>query len=555
MKWIPLFVLLSSGCASLTGDIAAPPHPQAAPVTPMAPGTLGDLLSAEIALNQGQPAVAFDFLHRQAQATGDRALIRRAARVGTQAGPANALRSAIAFADAEPESFEAQALVARAYLTDGNAARAAGALHAAALLRADQPLGFVRDLINDKPALAQQLTDALGDDDGNGLAIEIVRAHAIEQATGPRAALTVIKALAARHPKDLGALSELARLSQQTGDIEAAISALRQARRYHPDNLGLTQTLAQLLVGETDYASAIGLFDDLIALADDPAPYRLSQAMLAMELEQLDLAEQRAQEIIDQVDYRDDALLLLGTVAIRQGRLGDARGHLSQVRGDSFLSARFRFAEAAIAQTPQAIAAWFDEARAVRPDLAAALTLSRAQIIADSGDKAAALQVLDGAIERSPDDTELLYGRAMMRDGDDLAGIEADLNKTLALDPDDASALNALGYTYADANLKLEQALSLIGRALAIRPDDPAILDSMGWVEYRLGNLATAAQWLERALALLKDAEIGAHLGEVQFAMGLQDQARATWRDAQTHDADNPVLIETLDRLIGSQSP
>ena len=127
--------------------------------------------------------------------------------------------------------------------------------------------------------------------------------------------------------------------------------------------------------------------------------------------------------------------------------------------------------------------------------------------------------------------------------------MEADLLKALELEPGNASIQNALGYTYADANQNLDQALELIGQALAQRPDDPAILDSMGWVTFELGNLMQALDWLERAYEQLPDAEVGAHLGEALFVDGQTDRALQILQENWDENDPNPILLDTLERL------
>ena len=119
----------------------------------------------------------------------------------------------------------------------------------------------------------------------------------------------------------------------------------------------------------------------------------------------------------------------------------------------------------------------------------------------------------------------------------------------LAENPNNAHALNALGYTLADATDRVQEAYDLISRALSMRPDDPFILDSMGWVQYRLGNNTDAIGYLERALSIRSDAEIAAHLGEVLWVMGETDRAREVWTKAKQEHPDNHVLNETIERF------
>jgi tetratricopeptide (TPR) repeat protein len=134
----------------------------------------------------------------------------------------------------------------------------------------------------------------------------------------------------------------------------------------------------------------------------------------------------------------------------------------------------------------------------------------------------------------------------------DFAWMERDLLRLLEQDPDHADALNALGYTLADRNERLDEAFAYVARALKLRPDSPAILDSMGWVLYRQGDLAQAAGYLRRALELNQDDEIAAHLGEVLWMSGQHAAARAVWREGLTHAPDSDKIRSAIERLQAS---
>ena len=161
-----------------------------------------------------------------------------------------------------------------------------------------------------------------------------------------------------------------------------------------------------------------------------------------------------------------------------------------------------------------------------------------------------AVAVYDRGLQALPDDTRLLYARALLND--DLDHVDAavrDLRRVLELKPDDPNALNALGYTLADRTDRQAEALQLIKKALNLKPDEPAIMDSMGWVEYRLGNLDAALKQLRTAYDKQPDPEIAAHLGEVLWASGQKDEARKIWEQGRKKDAKNKVLLETIQRL------
>ena len=127
--------------------------------------------------------------------------------------------------------------------------------------------------------------------------------------------------------------------------------------------------------------------------------------------------------------------------------------------------------------------------------------------------------------------------------------MEAQLRRVIELKPDHHHAYNALGYSFADRNQRLPEAKELIERALKLAPGEPFIIDSLGWVEFRLGNLPEAAKLLRQAHAGRPDVEIAAHLGEVLWASGAQDEARRVLADAAQREPGNEALRETLTRL------
>ena len=131
----------------------------------------------------------------------------------------------------------------------------------------------------------------------------------------------------------------------------------------------------------------------------------------------------------------------------------------------------------------------------------------------------------------------------------DLAGMERLLRKVMADKPDYHHAYNALGYSFAERNVRLPEARQLIQKALEYAPGDPFISDSLGWVEFRMGNKAEALRILETAFKSRPDPEIAAHLGEVLWSLGQRDRAQAVWRDGLLLNNENETLQETLKRL------
>jgi tetratricopeptide (TPR) repeat protein len=198
-----------------------------------------------------------------------------------------------------------------------------------------------------------------------------------------------------------------------------------------------------------------------------------------------------------------------------------------------------------------------DEARqAIRavperqPDDARNKLLAEAQLLRDHQQPEQSYRMLADELKDDPDDETLLYDAAMAAErADRLPDMERLLRRLIELNPKSASAYNALGYSMADRGVRLQEARALIEKAVELSPDDHFIQDSLGWVEFRLGRPQQARRILEAAYRKRPDAEIGAHLGEVLWALGQHDTARAKWREAQQLDPENETLVKTLRRL------
>ena len=176
--------------------------------------------------------------------------------------------------------------------------------------------------------------------------------------------------------------------------------------------------------------------------------------------------------------------------------------------------------------------------------------LTEVQLLLDEKKLGEARELLNKANADSPDDVDLVYQEAMVDERlNRLDDMERLLRRILVLQPDNSQALNALGYSLADRNLRLDEALTMVRQAHELSPADPFIVDSLGWVEYRMGHFDKAATLLAQAYSSRKDTEIAAHLGEALWADGKHDEAAQVLRDAHKLDAGNEVLKKTMTRL------
>lgn len=298
----------------------------------------------------------------------------------------------------------------------------------------------------------------------------------------------------------------------------AALEQFQEVLKHDPENTTALMSAGLLSIQEEQYKAARKYLARHLKLTPENDQIRIYLGQIAEEEERYAAAEKWYREVSDQSQLFD-ARLRLGTVIHERDGTEAAMAHLDALNTD-------------------------DEDEFVRLALTKELVLRRADELER------AKSVLDDAVARYPANGDLLYARGLLSARlNRINEHEQDMRTLLEEDPNNAHALNALGYTLADATDRFDEALELISKALQMRPDDPFILDSMGWVHYRLGNHEDAVEYLERALSQREDAEIAAHLGEVLWVIGDRERARDIWKRARQEDPDNHVLNETIERL------
>ena len=175
---------------------------------------------------------------------------------------------------------------------------------------------------------------------------------------------------------------------------------------------------------------------------------------------------------------------------------------------------------------------------------------TQASLLAKAKRDKDAFELLENAVKNLPNTPELIYDYALAAERvNKLDIMERELRKTISAKPDFAAAYNALGYSFADRNINLDEAVTLIEKALTLSPNDHYMLDSLGWAYYRKGKLDKAIKYLEQAYQINQDPEIAAHLGEVLWQKGRHVEAKKIWTDAINKNPDNEVLISTTNKF------
>ena len=326
---------------------------------------------------------------------------------------------------------------------------------------------------------------------------------------------------------------------------------LQQALEDHPQDKRLRLQYARLLTA-SDMAAAREQFEILSAQSPRDGDLLLSLALINREIGDDLAAKAYLRQMLALEQRMDEAQYYLGRIAESEEDTQGALYHYKQVEeGREYLSANSRIGLILIAAGQlEKNHEWFHQQRAANPLGREQLYGLEADLLIQAGAPEEAMKVLNQALEETPDTTSLLYARSMLAEQrDDLVLMEADLRAIIANEPDNSTALNALGYSLANRTERYEEALTLISQALELEPDEPAILDSMGWVLYRTGRYEEALDYLTRAYTAFPDPEVAAHLGEVLWVNGDTDTATQVWQGALLKDPNHEILLSTLKRL------
>ncbi len=391
--------------------------------------------------------------------------------------------------------------------------------------------------------------DALGP--GNEVDVLIARAVLLQSIDENALALERVREVLTLDPENYQAILIEAQVYQNLGDTEKAYSRIEQALRDTPDNARLRLQYARLLA-KTDLARSEEQFRILVEQQPDDAELRLSLALVYHETGQYERMSEQLNALLATGQQQNAAHFYLGQEAERQGDDEVAIAHYLKVKPSPIFGAAMARGGELINRIrgPAALGEAMTKLRERWPEQQLRLLLLESELRTESGDLDGAWRVLSTALAEQPDEPALLYARSMVSEKrGDVAALEQDLRRMLALDPDDSLALNALGYSLANLTDRFSEALALISRALELKPDDPAILDSMGWVQYRLGNREQALANLRNAYERFPDHEVAAHLGEVLWVMGRTNEARMVWGKGLASTPDSAIIHATTERL------
>ena len=335
----------------------------------------------------------------------------------------------------------------------------------------------------------------------------------------PPSGLEWLETFIVTHPDAKSATGALAQLYVEQGRFGDARALMQKLWDREPSSRDLEFGVASIALQMKDYAEAERLLSDLKSAGyGESGAIDLYLAQIAEETHQYDKAIEHYRAVTEG-ERAWLAKLRIGALYGKQGRVAEARQ-------------------------------WLAGLDAVTLEQKVQVKQAEAQMLRDAGENDAAYRVLADGLVEHPDTPDLIYDLAMVAEKlDKIDEAESRLKRLVELKPDDAQALNALGYTLVDRTARTDEGLEFIQRAHKISPKDPFILDSLGWAFYRKGQLDEAERYLRQALEGRRDAEIAAHLGEVLWRKGEHDQAKALWKAQLDSTPDNAVLKETVKRF------
>jgi tetratricopeptide (TPR) repeat protein len=402
----------------------------------------------------------------------------------------------------------------------------------------------------------------------------------------PEAAVTtVLQKLVGQFPNLTEAHYALAQAALQSDNLALGLEHANKARELGPywSPAGLLLARAQMLNGQTDAGLATAR---AVLEQDNQDSHRLEYALMLMQAgkeeegrkeltalatsENTALVVERALADIDfQMGNRDSAakrfsgliatgrfvyesLFYLGAIAESRDSIEDALQLYGRVTSGEFAiaaqsrAARLKTDQQGLEQGLKHL----EEFAATRPQYRIESIAARASLLANSGDRAGALALLDSALEQYPDASELRFARVFQLESMDRVD-EAikELRALVENRPGDPVALNALGYTLVDRTRHHREGLELIEQSLQQTPDNGAVLDSMGWALHRADRNDEALEYLQRSRRRINDPEVEMHLGEVLLALGRKDEARETLQKALERYPDNEKLKQRIGAL------
>lgn len=518
--------------------------------------TLYDLLVAEIAGQRNRIDITLVNYIQQARSTRDPGVIRRALNAAQYAKDAEAIKElALLWKDVEPENPSPYQLLAYHYSLSKDYAQAIENIDTVIALGGRISVESLaigsQSLPDEDKQLLLELYQRLREKHPDSLPVQyslaIVQTHLGDKTS----ALENLEEILAKDEDFESAyvLKSNILLDKSKEEAEAFVS---KAYERYPANHTLGRIYASLLINRKELATAADIFADLMKRYPQTPAFQLSYALVLLEDKRVDESRENLEQLLEAGVHQNEAHFYLGRIADTNQELDKAVYHYTSIAGGTHQQASLERAAYLLIQAER-VEEGIDvlaRARAKHPDQAPTLWGLQYKLLNSLEDNESAKATLNEALNEFPENEDLLYARAMHFERENqLDAMEQDLRKIMAINPQNAVAMNALGYTLADRTDRIDEAYQLVAMALNLKPENPAVMDSMGWVLFKKGQNEQALLFLLNAFQKFNDGEIGAHLGEVLLSLNQTTEAHEIWTRSFQLNPEHPVLIKTLQRL------
>lgn len=545
---------------TLEQEITAP-EIRPAPVRPnikLTEDIMFKVLVAEVAGQRGKLDISVQNYMELARSTRDPVVIERATRIAVYArNDEAALEAAQLWSEVDPNSTDAYQVMAVMSMRKGDIDAALKHLETILAMsqgEIDQKLWMIANFLGreEDQAAVMELMERLMQSHMNDAEAIYAYAHVAARLGDLERAETLLERVLELKPGNEAAVMTYLSLLQRSGNTNKALKWLEQALADAEDDFNMRMAYARLLTDAKRFDDARRQFEILQVQAPNSVDTLYALGLLYLQTSRLDDAEKKFLRLTELKKRVFDANYYLGRIAEERDQFDQAADYYRGVHGgENYLDANIRLSLILARQGE------VDKALAnIRSIDQQSGNINRLIVIQAEGEILTnekryeeAMALFDSEINKNPH-PDLLYSRAMLAEKmGRLDVLEADLKQILADDPDNATALNALGYTLADRTERYDEAYDYIKRAYELSPGDFYILDSMGWILYRLGRLDEAVDFLQQALALRNDPEIAAHLGEVLWVMGDKEAAREVWDTALQATPTDDRLLKVIERF------
>jgi tetratricopeptide (TPR) repeat protein len=337
----------------------------------------------------------------------------------------------------------------------------------------------------------------------------------------------------------------------QSDRQQEAETTIREAVGLFPEQPRLQAQLLDIYNDQGRVDSVVAIAERILGLqSSDYRVYeRVGQQLINLEVR--DLAERCFEQALASYEKSTVSHFYLGRFALERDSLARAAEHFENLTElepelpDGWMNyALIRSEQGSDDDAVEILNRALNHVRVDRD----AVRFYLAQLLTDSNKYDSAIVVLRSAILEGGDTVSALFNiaAAFEQSGRFDRSVET-FELLLDENPNHAQSLNYLGYMFADRNVRLQESLELIRRALALDSDNGAFLDSYAWVLYRLGRYQESLEQIEKAVELMPDDPIVTeHLGDIHYALGNVDKASEAWREALTLDPDNEALRQKL---------